>query len=108
MSEEKSQEWKTELRKAIREELKSLTPSSDSQKSEDHSHDVSGIIDCPDCYPNLVKILPKVRSKLREERKDKHLKCVGCGLGVDEEEKECPWCGGTKATDESEEGWEFF
>ena len=59
--------------------------------------DYSEALDCPDCYPKIKGLIPKLRKKLEVERKDKGLECVGCGLGMDESEESCSWCGSGKA-----------
>ena len=52
---------------------------------------------CPDCKKGLEAFAKGYMKNLKEKRGDKPLVCVDCGLGVDESDEECPWCGGKEA-----------
>ena len=69
------------------------SPSEDLKLHKDYAE----ALDCPDCYPKIKGLIPSLRSKLKEDRKDKPFECVNCGVGVDVEEKDCPWCGNKRA-----------
>lgn len=97
----KPEEWKTEIRKILQEELKEwkpdlpISPPSSTLEPDKHNvHSLDDLVDCPTCYPKIKDIVLK---KEREEREKLDLECVDCGKGVRETDPECPSCGGTEA-----------
>lgn len=113
MSEKEKTEWelKKEDRELLRQTIDTIkagkpteppspnapnTPPEPMSNEGGHkSHNtIEDLLTCPDCYPQIEKA---VISKMHESRKDKPTVCVNCGLGVDETEDSCPWCGGKDA-----------
>ena len=77
---------KEELRKIVREELRSQkTPSSEAEEGHKVHEDYGEAVDCPDCLPAIAKAF-------WDKRKNLEYECDGCGLPVKEEET-CPACG---------------
>jgi rubrerythrin len=89
------------LRVEMKAELDKIKiPATPSSKEEHKEDPLEHIHSCPTCKAkldaekeayakeNLIKTL--------KERKDKPVVCKGCGIGVEENEKSCPFCGSTE------------
>ena len=99
MSEKQKENWKEEMRKIVKEEIKPLLPSTPKveptkETSAEHQT-IEEAVACPDCYP---KVRDLVLPKVWEETKNLDYECTECGLGVKGEESEkeewkCKECG---------------
>ena len=92
--------WKEEIRKIVKDELKPLLPSSETptkaESSSPKHQTIEEAVACPDCYPKIRELVFK---KHAEETKDSGLVCEGCGIGVKKEWENCPACGSKDAKD---------
>ena len=95
------------VKETVEASLKSREPAVDVEPPHEHApsptedlklhKDYAEALDCPECYPKIRGLIPSLRERFKQERKDKSLECVNCGVGVDAEEKDCPWCGSKRA-----------
>lgn len=53
--------------------------------------------DCPECKAEAKKLERNIAKTFRDSRKTLPFVCEECGLGVEENEEECPECGNKQA-----------
>jgi len=77
------------------------TPTPSDSKPSEHWKAEDLTDDCPECKREKEKIAKSYLQNLRKEREKESLICDpskgGCGLGVKQEEENCPFCGGKDA-----------
>ena len=88
----------------IEERAKRQKESSEPPKDDAHKHwKASEVLnsDCPECEVQAGEIIRETMRKRRSNKEKYPVKCVECGTPVKRDEKDCPTCGGTDATERS-------
>ena len=86
-------------KKEIASEKTEKTESNDAHKHWKASEVLTS--DCPECEKQADEIIRETMRKRRADKEKYPVKCVECGTPVKREEKDCPTCGGTDATERS-------